>query len=72
MLSWALTAGEPVGQMTLAQFSVRFKTRVVRVAREGFPPLSGFIHNCKCVTPTAVTAQSSRSKVVPGGLKFYS
>ena len=32
-LNWARTAGEPAGQMNLAQFSARFKTRAVRVAR---------------------------------------
>jgi guanyl-specific ribonuclease Sa len=36
-LGWALTAGEPAGQMTLAQFAALFKTRAVRVARYGFP-----------------------------------
>jgi hypothetical protein len=57
---------------TLAQCSALFKTNEVRVARQGLPPLSGFIHSCRCVTPSASTAQSSRSKVVPGGLKLYS
>ena len=63
-------AREPEGQVTLAQRSARFKTNAVRVARQDLPPLSGFIHSCRCVT-SASTAQSSRSKVVPGGLKLY-
>jgi len=58
--------------VTLAQFSALFKTNEVRVARQGLPPLSGFIHSCRCVTPSALTVQASRSKVVPGGLKLYS
>ena len=43
----------------------------VIVARQGLPPLSGLITSRRWVTP-GVTVQSSRSKVVPGGLKLYS
>jgi hypothetical protein len=44
----------------------------VRVPRQGLPPLSGVIRNRRWVIPSAVTAQSSRSHVVPGGLNVYS
>ena len=47
-------------------------TSEVRVARHGLLPLSGVIRNCRCVIPSAVTPQSSRSTVVPGGLNVYS
>ena len=44
----------------------------MRVARQGLSPLSGLITSRRCVTPSADTAHSSRSKVVSGGLKLYS
>ena len=71
-LSAAGKRASTAGQVTLVQCSALFKTNEVRVARQDLPPLSGFIHSCRCVTPSASTAQSSRSKVVPGGLKLYS
>ena len=61
--------GAPAGLVPRAQCVVRVTIRAVRVARQGVLPLSGCIHRCRCVTPSASTAQSSRSKVVPGGLK---
>jgi hypothetical protein len=61
--------GAPAGLVPRAQCVARVTIRAVRVARQGVLPLSGCIHRCRCVTPSASTAQSSRSKVVPGGLK---
>src|SRR4051812_44374920 len=44
----------------------------VIVARQGLPPLSGLIWSRRWVMLPPDTAQSSRSNVVPGGLKLYS
>src|SRR6266511_4082131 len=51
---------------------VQRTTSDVRVARQGCPPLSGVITSWRWVTPSPVTAHSSRSNVVPGGLNVYS
>jgi hypothetical protein len=48
------------------------RTNDMIVARQGLPPLSGLIASLRCVTPSAWTAQSSRSNVEPDGLKLYS
>ena len=57
-------------RVEVTRMSRHRKTNDVRVARQGLSPLSGLITSRKCVTPSAVTAQSSRSKVVAGGLKL--
>src|SRR5215510_2935219 len=57
---------------TVASVPAHCMASEVSVARPGLPPLSGLIRSCRCVIPSAVTAQSSRSNVVPGGLKVYS
>src|SRR5262249_22022688 len=44
----------------------------VKVARPPRPPLSGLMSSRRCVTSTAQTDQSSRSKLVLGGLKLNS
>ena len=46
--------------------------RAVRVARPTRPPLSGMISSRRCVTAPADIDQSSRSKLVAGGLKLNS
>src|SRR5262249_15179247 len=44
----------------------------VKVARPPRPPLSGLMSSRRCVTSTAQTDQSSRPKLVLGGLKLNS
>jgi hypothetical protein len=46
--------------------------KAVRLARPTRPPLSGLFGSRRCVTAPAGVDQSSRSKIVPGGLKLNS
>jgi hypothetical protein len=55
-----------------ANGSFQARAKDVRVARPTRPPLSGLISSRRCVTPSAKMDQSSRSKLVPGGLKVNS